>query len=139
MSLAPSLSDLPELLRKRLISGIAEYQAGRYWHAHEAWEEPWLEADGDAKLLLQALIQLTAACHKGLAMHHAGGMARLFGNASEKLDRIVSVHGSAVWGLDLASLRAGAALARKRAEDWADGGPPLTRDAVPALVLAGPA
>ncbi len=48
-----------------LDGGISEFNTGRYWHAHEDWEEMWKslkarEADGRYILGIQGLIQTTA-------------------------------------------------------------------------------
>jgi len=42
--------------------GLRLYNDGRFWHAHEAWEEIWLEADGVESRFYQGLIQVAAAC-----------------------------------------------------------------------------
>lgn len=45
--------------------GVDLYHAGFLWEAHEAWERPWLAStDERQRRLLQALIQLAAACLK---------------------------------------------------------------------------
>lgn len=40
--------------------GLAQYRAGYFWEAHEAWEPIWMEAapNSEHKALLQAAIQL---------------------------------------------------------------------------------
>ncbi|MCK6448326.1 MAG: DUF309 domain-containing protein [Planctomycetes bacterium] len=43
--------------------GVDLYHAGFLWEAHEAWERPWLASNDERqRRLLQALIQLAAAC-----------------------------------------------------------------------------
>jgi uncharacterized protein len=51
--------------------GVADFNAGRFFEAHEIWEELWLAAAEPEKMFLQGLIQVTAAFH-----HHARGNAR---------------------------------------------------------------
>jgi uncharacterized protein len=51
--------------------GVSDFNAGRFFEAHEIWEELWLAAAEPEKTFLQGLIQLTAAFH-----HHARGNAR---------------------------------------------------------------
>ena len=41
--------------------GIELYEAGHYWNAHEAWEQVWMDAPNELRLLYQGLIQVTAA------------------------------------------------------------------------------
>ncbi len=42
--------------------GLELFNQGRFWHAHEAWEAIWLEADGVQSQFYQGLIQLAGAC-----------------------------------------------------------------------------
>ncbi|MFY9688705.1 MAG: DUF309 domain-containing protein [Candidatus Acidiferrales bacterium] len=51
--------------------GVDDFNAGRFFEAHEIWEELWLAAAETEKTFLQGLIQVTAAFH-----HHARGNAR---------------------------------------------------------------
>jgi predicted metal-dependent hydrolase len=43
--------------------GIGLFNAGKFWHAHEAWELVWLRQSEDERLFFQGLIQLAAAYH----------------------------------------------------------------------------
>jgi predicted metal-dependent hydrolase len=43
--------------------GIGLFNAGKFWHAHEAWELVWLRQAEDERLFFQGLIQLAAAYH----------------------------------------------------------------------------
>ncbi len=51
--------------------GVADFNAGRFFEAHEVWEELWLAAPEPEKTFLQGLIQVAAAFH-----HHGRGNAR---------------------------------------------------------------
>jgi len=48
--------------------GVALFNAGEYFRAHEVWEELWLVSSGKDKVFLQGLIQSAAAFH-----HHNRG------------------------------------------------------------------
>jgi predicted metal-dependent hydrolase len=41
--------------------GIDLFNAGRFFEAHEAWEQAWLRTSGQEKLFYQAMIQAAAA------------------------------------------------------------------------------
>jgi len=43
--------------------GVAHFNAGEFFKAHEVWEELWLATAGPEKTLLQGLIQIAAAFH----------------------------------------------------------------------------
>lgn len=43
--------------------GVNLFNAGKFWHAHEAWELVWQRQDRDERLFFQGLIQLAAAYH----------------------------------------------------------------------------
>jgi predicted metal-dependent hydrolase len=42
-------------------AGIELFNAGRFFECHEAWEEVWKRADGDARRFYQGLIQFAVA------------------------------------------------------------------------------
>ena len=60
----PELSDDNEV---RFQDGIDLFNAGKYWHAHESWEEIWQELGheppDDWEILLRGLIQIAAGLH----------------------------------------------------------------------------
>ena len=80
--------------------GLEEFRAGRFFDAHEEWEKLWLEAAGDEKLFLQALIQVAAACYH-LTRGNAAPGTRLLSLAERKLANF----GDACAGVRLDSLR----------------------------------
>jgi uncharacterized protein len=64
--------------------GVADFNAGRFFEAHEVWEELWLGAEEPEKTFLQGLIQIAAAFHhqgrgnaRGAQSLLAAGMAKL--------------------------------------------------------------
>ena len=72
---------------ERLERGRLLFNAGRYFEAHEAWEQAWLVEQGDARVLLQGLIQVAAGCHKARE-GQAAGCVRLIRAGLEKLERV---------------------------------------------------
>ena len=67
--------------------GVRLFNEREFWHAHEAWEELWLEADDDDLVLFyQGLIQLAAAYHH-MKRGTFSGAVRLFDAARQKLER----------------------------------------------------
>ena len=80
--------------------GIALFNAGRFFEAHEAWERVWVHVDGDAKLFYQGLIQAAAAIlHIERGNPH--GARSLYEKSREKLDRFPAEH----MGIALGELR----------------------------------
>lgn len=65
--------------------GIELFNAGEFWHAHEAWESVWLKAAGGDKRFLQGLIQLAAAYHH-VKRGTLRGAGRLFDAGLHKLE-----------------------------------------------------
>ncbi|HEX9574514.1 MAG TPA: DUF309 domain-containing protein, partial [Myxococcales bacterium] len=57
--------------------GAALFDQGRFWDAHEAWEEAWLEEDGEVRLFLQGLIQVAAGYHKATVQLQPNGCVKL--------------------------------------------------------------
>jgi uncharacterized protein len=64
--------------------GIEQFNCGRFFDAHETWEEIWLQSPEPEKTFLQGIIQIAAAFH-----HHARGNTRgarsLLGAGLERL------------------------------------------------------
>ena len=93
--------------------GRTLFNAGRYFDAHEAWEEVWLTERGDARLLLQGLIQVAAGCHKA-GQGKAEGCARLLAAGLEKLEPLAAAYG-------IGDFAGALVLVRGRALDWVRG------------------
>jgi len=68
-----------------LAEGLRQYNTGRFFAAHEAWESVWLTAPQPEKLFLQALIQVTVAFHH-LQRDNTLGATRLLTAALRKLE-----------------------------------------------------
>jgi uncharacterized protein len=93
--------------------GLAAYEAGDYYEAHEKWEEIWNdEEDDEHRLFLQALIQIASAMHKLRHDVEPRGALRLLDRALEKTAGLPAEHG----GVALGALREGVARFRKEAE-----------------------
>ena len=125
------MTAVPAALPEEFAEGVRRFNDGRYFEAHEAFEEllDAVEEDGRWDLLI-ALVQVAVGYHK-CASGHPGGerMLRLGG---EKLAAFPAL----AWGVD------GAALRARVAEDVAvraSGGDVGARlaDAPPAIVVCG--
>ena len=68
----------------RFDRAVEHWNAGRFWHAHEDWEDLWNEAYDEHKLWLQGLIQYAAAFFHFERGFHASGFERLMATATEK-------------------------------------------------------
>ncbi|MFW5920969.1 MAG: DUF309 domain-containing protein [Polyangiales bacterium] len=73
--------------------GLLAYREGRFFDAHEHWEELWralatADDQEQRRRLLQALVQLAAALHKLRSGIRPGGAPALLDKAAEKLARI---------------------------------------------------
>ena len=71
-------------LRSDLEAGIALFNSGQFFDAHEVWEQIWLHARLPRKTFLQGLIQIVAAFHhysrenrRGAQSLLAAGLAKL--------------------------------------------------------------
>ena len=117
---------------ERLERGRILFNAGRYFEAHEVWEEAWLVERTEARVLLQGLIQVAAGCLKA-GEGNATGCAWLLAAGLEKLEIVASRYGISGFASDVAD--AHARVLRWKAGDAPDAGP------IPALppVAAPPA
>lgn len=97
--------------------GRALWNAGRFYEAHEAWEEAWLREEGEVRLLLQGLIQAAAAYVKALDHLRPSGAVRLFAAALERLGPL----GDAPAGLALAPFRSALEAGLAESRRWLAG------------------
>lgn len=74
-----------------ITEGVTLFNSRRFWHAHEAWEKPWLVAKGGEKEFLQGLIQLAAAYHH-VQRGTLRGAVRLFDAALRRLAAFPDLH-----------------------------------------------
>jgi len=74
-------TSLPEPVR----AGIRHFQAGRWYEAHEAWEEYWLTLGGSRAAFYKGLIQAAVALHHW-SHGNAQGARKLARSARRYLD-----------------------------------------------------
>ena len=115
----PTRTPLPDHRDREIFRlGIEEFNAGRFFEAHEAWEETWLHSPEPDKTFLQGIIHIAAAFH-----HYSRGNTRGTRNLLEaglgRVERFPDAHR----GIDLAGLRA---VARRWAEALAAGRTPAS-------------
>jgi predicted metal-dependent hydrolase len=112
--------------------GAALFDDGRFWEAHEAWEEAWLEEDGDVRLFLQGLIQVAAGYHKATVQMQPNGCVKLLRSGLDKLEPLPPEFLGAPLERFLPEVLRTLAFARR----WQAGElPGLPRDAIPKLRL----
>jgi uncharacterized protein len=113
----PGEPSLSETTRRALVEGCRRFDAGRFFDAHEVWEDAWRVETGPVRLLLQGLIQIAAGFHKGLAQDVPAGMVRLLDAGLAKLDLV-----GGLGLLELATFRDEVVRAREAARSWAETG-----------------
>jgi hypothetical protein len=82
------------------LRGLEEFNSGRFYEAHEHWEEVWLETPNPDKKFLQGLIQVAAAFHH-YSRANLLGTRNLLREGLLKLDCFQEIHG----GLEIEALR----------------------------------
>jgi predicted metal-dependent hydrolase len=98
--------DLTPEERARLhASGIALFNRGDFYAAHEAWEEIWRSATPEPKLLFQGLVQVAAAMHQLLDLHRTSGPRSTLAKARRNLEPFSPT----AEGIDVAALLASVA------------------------------
>src|SRR5690242_13048447 len=83
-----SLSRPLDAPNQALEEGRRLYTAGRFFEAHEVWEEAWRAESGTLRQLLQGLIHVAAAYHKMAVQRHAFGTLKLLDHSLERLHAI---------------------------------------------------
>src|SRR5437868_3436081 len=72
---------------REYLEGIAQFNAGQYYQAHETWEAIWLRSAGETRLFYHALIQAAVALYH----HERGnphGTRALYERACERLQKL---------------------------------------------------
>src|SRR5262245_53474801 len=64
---------VPDLLQ----FGINYFNEGRYFEAHEAWEDLWRQTRGPLRLFYQGLVQAAVGCHHHTQGNVTGAQAQL--------------------------------------------------------------
>jgi predicted metal-dependent hydrolase len=65
--------------------GVRLFNGGKFWHAHEAWEQLWKRHKQEERKFFQGLIQLAAAFHHLVVKKSAKGMNGNFDKACDNL------------------------------------------------------
>lgn len=70
--------------RRRFREGVDLFNSGKFWHAHEAWEDVWRRRPGACDSFFKGLIQAAAAFHqmgrgryRGTTLHFERSLAKL--------------------------------------------------------------
>jgi predicted metal-dependent hydrolase len=103
--------------RSALSEGARRFDQGRWFEAHEVWEDVWLAERGAVRQLLQGLIQVAAGFHKGLVQGRPTGMVRLLGAG---LSRLATSGDLGL--LDLDGFTADVSRWREAAQRWVERG-----------------
>jgi predicted metal-dependent hydrolase len=110
-----------------LARGVGQFNARLFFECHDTLEELWAGLRGDARDLVQGLIQVAVGFHH-LGNGNRAGALRLFDRGLERLRR----HGERCCGIDAGALRAAVAVWRAVADRG--GEPPA--EGPPAIRLA---
>jgi len=93
--------------------GVSDLTAGRFFEAHEEWEELWTRTEGEDRRFLQGLIQMAAACVH-LEKGRTDPALRLSALALQKLEPFPASHGALPVAGFRAALRAAPRTAAER-------------------------
>ena len=99
---------LSEQEQKWLDGGINEFNTGRYWHAHEDWEEMWksLKArDAGQRYILgiQGRIQTTALMFQ-YERQKPQGIIKMWSKLTDKIGTPESPLFDELWGVDISKV-----------------------------------
>lgn len=80
-----------------LLTGVALFNGGRYWHAHEAWETLWRAAQDEDRDFYQGLIMVAAGLLH-LQRRNARGARNKLAEGLAKLEKYEPAHRGVVVG-----------------------------------------
>jgi tetratricopeptide (TPR) repeat protein len=76
---------LTDVDREDFNRGIRLFNEGKFWHAHEAWEQVWHRHPEDSRLFIQGLIQIAAGFHLLIEKRRYSGATSNFNKALARL------------------------------------------------------
>ncbi|HIF16955.1 MAG TPA: DUF309 domain-containing protein [Candidatus Poseidoniales archaeon] len=92
-----------------LMVGISEFNNGRYWQAHEEWEDLWKRLKVDFPepqyKALQGLIQCAALLYQ-YQKENPRGVSNMWSKLCEKMGRPGNLKFTYLWGIDVGHLLA---------------------------------
>lgn len=80
--------------------GLAFFNAGRFFEAHEPWEEIWRSTNPEPRNFYQGLVQVAAGLHIWLARGKPAPAARVLGRGVRRLQTLRTQK----LGIDIAAL-----------------------------------
>jgi predicted metal-dependent hydrolase len=119
----------PTEAEEKFQRGLAQFNRGEFFEAHETWEEIWLASPESEKAFLQGIIQVSAAFHHYSRSNHKGACSLLQAGL-KKLENFPNTHR----GCKIEALRASV---RIWIEALSSGGDP-GRAKIPRIVLGAP-
>ena len=99
---------------RALDQGRRLFNTGRFFEAHEVWEEAWLRESGETRQLLQGLIQIAAGYHQAFDRGKSSGCVRLLEAGSKRLQPLPENAGRLALGV----FREAVGLALEKARSW---------------------
>lgn len=81
--------------------GVKLFNEGRFWEAHEAWEELWKQRGEESRIFFQGIIQAAAGFHRIFEKALLGGATKNLEKALAKLRLFPSMF----LGIDVEKLR----------------------------------
>ncbi|MDC0040470.1 DUF309 domain-containing protein [Candidatus Poseidoniales archaeon] len=98
-------SDLNETQQDLFIEGCTLFDEGKFWHAHESWEDLWKSLKPLDRPIETNAIQGIIQCAALLYNYEKQKVRGVVNMASKILGRLSDIeHG--IWGVDVAELRA---------------------------------
>lgn len=83
------------------VKGVDLFNAGRFWDAHEAWEEVWRVREEESRIFFQGIIQAAAGYH---LLVHVGRPVGARNNLEKGLQKLMLFRGTFL-GLKVESFR----------------------------------
>jgi hypothetical protein len=104
-----SASPLNDVEMALLLAGISEFNNGRYWQAHEEWEDLWKRLKVDFPepqyKALQGLIQCAALLYQ-YQKRNPRGVSNMWSKLCEKMGQPENLKFTNLWGIDVGYLLA---------------------------------
>jgi uncharacterized protein len=80
-------------MNELFVRGVAEFNAGRFFEAHDVWEELWRETSGESRIFYQGLIQSAVGLYHLTTGNHRGACSQLRKSLAKLEHYLPAYHG----------------------------------------------
>lgn len=64
-------------IEKQLLLGLELFNDNEYFHAHDVFEDIWMECENEEREFFQGMVQISVGCFHAISGNHRGSLSQL--------------------------------------------------------------